>query len=422
MHYLLNPVGSAGDVHPFIALGLRLRERGHQVSVLTSPYFQPLCEQHGLRLLPLGTTDEFVAGIQNPDLWKPQRAFAVVSELVERGLPLAYEAIAAEATRQPTVVVAGSLGLAARVAHDKLGVPMVSVHLQPGVFRSAHEPPHLPGLGLMHWLPRPGRRALFRAIDALVIDRWLGRPLNRFRATLGLPPVARFMDAWWHSPQLVLGLFPDWYAAPQPDWPRQLQLVGFPLYDESDVQPELPPALAEFLAEEPAPIVVAPGSANAFGRAFFEPVVAACRRSGRRAILLTKFADQVPAGLPASVRHVDYVPFSLILPRAAALVHHGGIGTTAQALAAGVPQLIRPMAHDQFDNAARVRRLGVGTALAPRRFTPRNVAAALERLLGDPAVARACQAIAPRLRQGDPLARACEAIERLHSPTSGASA
>ena len=111
-----------------------------------------------------------------------------------------------------------------------------------------------------------------------------------------------------------------------------------------------------------------PGSAMRHAQEFFAESVAACQRLGRRGLLLTRFAEQVPTDLPETIRHLEYVPFSRVLPRAAALVHHGGIGTTAQALAAGIPQLVMPLAHDQPDNAARLERLGVGRTIAPRRY------------------------------------------------------
>src|SRR5205085_2067897 len=107
-------------------------------------------------------------------------------------------------------------------------------------------------------------------------------------------------------------------------------------------------------------------------------------------------AAHVPASLPATVRHFAYVPFSQVFPRAAAVVHHGGIGTTAQALAAGIPQVIMPMGYDQPDNAERLVRLGVGAPLPPRRFTGARLAALLGKLLG-PDVRERCRALAERL-------------------------
>ncbi len=121
----------------------------------------------------------------------------------------------------------------------------------------------------------------------------------------------------------------------------------------------------------------------AFGRRFFEVGLSACERLGRRAVVATRFPGELPAALPDWAIARSYVPFTDLMPRVAAVVHHGGIGTTAQALSAGVPQLVMPMSHDQPDNAARLRELGVGDFLYPGQFTPERVARKLERLLAD---------------------------------------
>ena len=131
-------------------------------------------------------------------------------------------------------------------------------------------------------------------------------------------------------------LFPEWFAPPQPDWPNNLVQTGFPLWDER-TDAGLAPEVKEFLDAGEPPIVFTPGSANIFGKRFFGAAIEACQRLGHRGILLTRFPEQIPDRLPSGVRHFDYIPFSLLPPKAAALVHHGGIGTTAQALAAGSP-------------------------------------------------------------------------------------
>jgi UDP:flavonoid glycosyltransferase YjiC (YdhE family) len=133
------------------------------------------------------------------------------------------------------------------------------------------------------------------------------------------------------------------------------------------------------------------------GAEFFVTALAACRRAGIRALFATKFPATLPA-LPPEILPVTYAPFSTLLPRCAAIVHHGGIGTTSQALAAGIPQLIRPFSHDQPDNAARVRRLGVGECLWPRDFTVENLAAALADSLGDEDRRKKCATFGEQLR------------------------
>jgi UDP:flavonoid glycosyltransferase YjiC (YdhE family) len=149
------------------------------------------------------------------------------------------------------------------------------------------------------------------------------------------------------------------------------------------------------------------------GSAYFAAVAAALARLGRRGLLLTPFREQLPATLPPGVAHFDYVPFSQVLPRAAAFVHHGGIGSCAQGLAAGVPQVVMPMAHDQPDNADRLRRLGVSRTLPPKHFRGPELAAVLDELGRDERTAKACREVAERFRGADALGETCRLIEEL---------
>jgi rhamnosyltransferase subunit B len=139
--------------------------------------------------------------------------------------------------------------------------------------------------------------------------------------------------------------------------------------------------------------------------------VAASAALNQRALLITPFADQLPHPLPPHAHAVSYAPFDALLPRLAALVHHGGIGTTAQALAAGLPQGVVPFAHDQFDNATRLVKRGVGLRLTTRSSV-RQWAATLDRLLRDPSIAAACQRDAALMvDDGNAAQRIAELIE-----------
>jgi UDP:flavonoid glycosyltransferase YjiC (YdhE family) len=424
---ILMPVGSHGDVHPFVGVGRALAARGHRVTVVAAEPFAPLAREFPPAAGPaetagptpaggwaefvrVGTAEEYERFIRDPDLWHPSRSLAAVfrPEPVERAVRDGYRAIADRYRPGRTVVVAGTLAFAARIAHDALGVPLATVDLQPQSLLSAADPPVFPQASpprLPAWL----NRLAYRLADRFVIDPLVAPPVNRVRADLGLPPVRRVWTTWRHSPQRVLGLFPAWFAS-APDWPPQARLTGFVRYDQAE-RP-VSAAVEQFLNEGEPPVVVSFGSAMRQGRPYLAAAAEACRRLGRRGLLLAKGGEQVPSPLPAGVRHADYAPFSRVFPRAAAVVHHGGIGTTAQALAAGVPQLVMPLAFDQPDNAARVRRLGVARELRPRRFTPARVAAELEKLLKDPAVPAACRAAAAKMAD-DPLPRTCELIEEL---------
>jgi rhamnosyltransferase subunit B len=409
MNVLLFPLGSHGDFHPFIGLGLSLRARGHAVTLAGNGHFRGLVEQTGLPFVEQGSDEEYHRVTEHPDLWHPRRGFAhVFREGVVKVMRQQYDLVAEYAARGPVLAVASCLGFGVRVARDKLGIPLVTVHLQPSVLWSEYESPRLPPLDSG---PRWWKRFLFWVTETFAVDPVTRPETNRFRAELGLPPMSKTMR-WWHSPDLVLGLFPDWYAAPQPDWPANVVLTRFPLWDESGVTP-IQPEVERFLNEGDAPLVFTPGSGNKQAADFFAAAAEACGMLKRRGVLLSRFREQIPAALPGGVRHFDYVPFGQLLPRAAALVHHGGVGTTAQGLRAGVPQLLMPLAHDQPDNAARVRKLGVGDWLAPARFRGPAVADALGRLLASQKVRESCRAVAARFGDGDPLAPACDAIEAL---------
>jgi rhamnosyltransferase subunit B len=419
LHVLLPTLGSSGDVHPFIGLGLALRSRGHRATLITNPFFQSTIEQQGLDFVPIGSVQDVESALADPDLWHARRGFEVVAKrVILPALEPMYRIIEAHADAS-TVVAASSISLGARIAQDKLGIPTASVHLQPTVIRSHIDQGMFGDMRISASQPMWFKRALFRFIDWAAIDRLLERPLNDLRRTLALPPVHRVLHRWVHSPDCVIGFFPDWFAAPQADWPAHTHLVGFPLWDGGGGSLALPSEAQEFLAAGDAPVVVTPGSAASTAQRFFAESVAALRRLGARAMLVTNFHAQLPRDLPVGVRPFGYLPFSELLPRAALLVHHGGIGTSAQTIKAGIPHLVVPRSHDQFDNGWRLERLELGVSLPERRYRAPAAARALRTLLDDTTRRGRCLEYAAKVDSAGALARACELIEALAARRSG---
>ncbi len=415
MNFLLTPIGSAGDVHPYLGIGQALQRRGHRVTIATNPHFEVLVRQTGLDFSPVGTTDQFESFLADPDLWHRTRAWKVALRYGALGTMRRLYDLAAEVHKQGDGVVAGpGMAFGLRIAHEKLGVPFASLHLEPDKFRSLRKTPVMqPPMMLHDWVPKYSKRIQLWLADAIV-DRFAGPEVNAFRRDLGLCPVRRLVHRWWHSPQRAIGLFPSWYCPYQSDWPRQSVLTGFPIWDRSE-QNEPPAELVTWLARHPGPIVFTPGTGNRHASRFFESAAAACRILGRPGVLLTPHREQGPAELPEGVICVPYVPFRYLLPRAGALVHHAGIGTTAQGLLAGVPHVVMPMTFSQPDDAARLVRLGVAESLQPHRFTAGRLAAALKRLLRSPLVAARCQELARRFEGADPIQRACDELENVGS-------
>jgi rhamnosyltransferase subunit B len=411
--FLITAIGSHGDVHPMVGLGACLASRGHDVKIITNPYFADVVSSAGLTMLPVGTVDEYLSISQHPDLWHAVKGTRLIMKRVAGGLlRRLYEVLRSQFIAGSTVLCAHGLDLASRVAGNRLGAPVASIDFAPSMYWSLHDSPRLKGMPFGSRAPRIVKRIQFWATDVLFIKSLLDVELNGLRRELGLQPVTRVFSRWLHDTNLVLGLFPDWFGPPQPDWPSNLRLVGFPLWD-TPAATGLSEEIQAFLAAGTPPIAFSPGSANTADREFFAEAVAACVLSGRRGILLTQHAGQLPPNLPPNVRHFGFIPLSKLLPHTAALVHHGGIGNCAQGLTAGVPHLVRPMAFDQFDNARRLTRLGVGEELTRRQFRGPIIAASLERLLSSAQVAENRRTLAAKCHRAAAFDAACDALEEL---------
>ena len=405
-------IGTHGDVLPLIALGAELKRRGHAVTMATPAPFCTMVARAGLVPHQLGSAADFETFIAEPHLWRPWRGVRAAIRFASAMTEPTYRWLA-EGARPGDVVVSSTFGFGARVAQDKFGLPLVMVHVMPFLMESRHAPPVLPAFPLPRFFSPRFRHWIGRGADKYVVGPAALPPLNAFRAALDLPPAKRLRH-WWNLASRVVLMFPDWYAPRQPDWPDHAVQVGFPIADHLGDVADLDPDLERFLAEGPAPLVFTYGSGMRQAHAFFAKAVKLCQRSGRRGVFLARHGGQMPAGLPPSIIRVPYAPLGKLLPRCAALVHHGGVGTVAQALAAGVPQLVVPIAFDHFDEAQRLKRLGVGAALSQRRFTPRRARRELDRLLSDPAVAEAGMR-ARRLAQNG-VATACDVIEAVWTP------
>ncbi|MGY8767775.1 MAG: glycosyltransferase [Pirellulales bacterium] len=410
MNVLLFPVGSYGDVHPYVGLGLELQKRGHQVSVITSQFYTDLMNQVGLHLVPIDTLDEHEIILNDPLLFHPTRGFATVAKHIILPWQMRQYELIQRLMTDDTVIVGPCMAMGLPLAHEKLGVPWVTIHLQPSVFWSNLDPPQLKaGIPTGPGYPQFWNAAFYWLANKIILDPVLKKTTNANRANLGLPPVKR-ASTLWHAPQRSLGFFPDWFAPLQPDWPPQTQLTGFPMWDESSIEP-LDDGVLKFLEQGDPPIAFTPGSGMVNANQFFAEAAKACTQMGRRGILLTRFPEQIPDNLPESVRHFSFVPLSQLLPHCAALVYHGGIGTLSQACQASVPHLIMPMSFDQPDNAARIKRLGIGDWLMPKKFKAANIAKKLTALIDNPAVKKNCEVVAEKMQGNKCLPQAADAIE-----------
>ncbi|HKR02083.1 MAG TPA: glycosyltransferase [Pyrinomonadaceae bacterium] len=414
---VLTTFGSFGDIHPYIAVGLELKARGHQAVIATSPLYREKIEATGLGFHPI-----------RPDIAPPQENIDTVlkimdvksggeylfKELLSPHIRDGYEDLR-DAARDADLLVTHVITMAGPILAQKTGIPWVSTVLAPTSFFSIYDPlvpPQSPGIvHLLRLSPLLFARP-FMHIAKRVSEKWV-EPVYRLRAELGLPRGRHPIFEGQHSPSLVLALFSKVLGQPQPDWPRRTVVTGFPFYDKRDEE-SISMELAEFLDDGEPPLVFTLGSSAIFvAEDFYRESILAARKLNRRAVLLIGDARNMPKeALPEGIAAFEYAPYGQILPRAAAIVHQGGVGTTGQALRAGVPTLIVPFNHDQPDNAARIARLGVGRTIARSRYTAATAARELDRLLTDKTYAKRAAEIGRQVQSEDGARTAADEIEK----------
>jgi UDP:flavonoid glycosyltransferase YjiC (YdhE family) len=240
--------------------------------------------------------------------------------------------------------------------------------------------------------------------------RWV-KPVIELRRELGLPSAGHPLFEGANSPDLVLALFSRFFAPPQPDWPPQTVLTGFPFHNSGSAL--LPRELDTFFNRGPAPVVFTLGSSavGAAGAFYADSLRAAIRLNARAVFLTGPHPQGLPETLPENAISWPYAPHEPVFARAAAVVHQGGIGTTAQALASGHPTLVVPFAHDQFDNAEHVRRSGAGLSVPRSKYNARSAERALGQLLREPSYAVAAADMGSKLRSEHGAESAARAID-----------
>ncbi|UWQ20743.1 nucleotide disphospho-sugar-binding domain-containing protein [Jannaschia sp. W003] len=379
---LLSTIGSLGDLYPVLSVARAIELAGLEPRLALSPDDCEIARSWGLLATPVGPTqaelcerlgvsrDEIAASIlRDPGPLMRDVMIPMLPALIEQMAPL-----------MPGVSVAAgtTFALAAPLAAEQAGVPYVPLLLQPMMMFSAIDPP----TGRLFKLARqnPGtagqvwNRALLSCARAVLRSRHAS-DLSDVRDRLALPPQpgTPLLDHGGEVP-MRLALWDEHFAPIPDDAPEGLRAVGFPPRPEGMLDPEV----RRWIAGGPPPLVVTMGSIahGLGGPKFWQRAVDLGRSLGLRVVLLHGQAE-VPEG--DDVLALPYAPHSGLFPLAAAIVHHGGIGTTAEAVRAARPQLVLPVGGDQPDNAARLERMDLAAVLPVRRFGVRRA----QQMLGD---------------------------------------
>ena len=419
---IISTFGSFGDIHPYVAIALELRARGHTPVIATSEVYRE--KMDALRLpfhpirpdMPAYDQEEELSRLA-ADLINPRTGTGKVMELFLKGLPDVYEDLNA-AVAGADLLLTHPLPLVGPIVAQKRGLPWVSSVLAPISLLSAYDPPVPPQLPALYQLMKrsPAFTRFLLRMGRIQFDK-LMKPVFRLRAQLGLPRGEQPLYGGQHSPTLVLALFSEVMGSKQRDWPPQTVVTGFPFYDRRDFfsESETPPGLLQFLDDGPPPIVFTLGS-SAFwvAEGFYRDSITAAQALGQRALLLIGHQRNLPREpLPPGMAAFEYAPFGEVLPRALAVVHQGGVGTTGQGLRSGRPVLIVPHAHDQFDNAMRVVRQGCGRMIARPRYNATSATRELRALIENPDYATDAKRVGELVRNENGAVAAVDAIEKV---------
>ncbi len=424
MRIVLSNIGTFGDINPLIAIALELKRRGHVPVMAVPGVYRP-------KIDPLGIEFHAIRPDIDPTNTIMAEMIYDVRKGTERGLrdflfPVlrqTYDDLLEAATKpqRADLMLLGELNYAGPLVAEVTGIPWASYVLAPLSFFSAFDPPVLPMYPRLARADKtvPGMGRVIKRLARFASRKW-PQPIYDLRRELGLLPGSNPLFDAKHSPCLVLALFSRVLGQEQKDWPPNMRITGFCFYDADGGNAALPEALEKFLGAGPAPVVFTLGSAAvlAAGR-FYEYSAKAAIKLGIRAVLLIggDKRNRPPQELPDSICVAEYAPYSALFPRAALVVHQGGVGTIAQCLRAGKPMLIMPYSHDQPDNARRMRRLKVARVIRRGNYRPVRVARKLLEMLEEPMFAKRAQSVGKRLALENGVTSACDALEELYVRT-----
>lgn len=381
LNVIIVALGTMGDLNPLLQIGVKLRALGNKVTILTDATKEPFVCKCGLEYHCVLSEQEWQSFIGHSGLWDRLTSDAIVYRHLMLPTVLPIVSFVEEAILESKTLLVGdvkTLGL--RIANEKFNVPLVNIHLAPEYSNS------------------------FGEFENQSHEITVLKQLNHLRARFGLlEPVRELTMNWAAKCNLRINAYPQWFHGISNTEYANSEWFDF-IFDEQAGE-ALPDDVDIFIKGGAAPVVFTLGTGLGIVDRFFKAAGEVCNLLNLRAIFLCKEAVHIPQRLPDSVLVKKYLPMSQLLKRCRAIVHHGGVGTTAQAFRAGLPQIVMPMAFDQFGNAVRVSDLKTGFTLPMHQLDASQLKLTLEKLLGDEMIAQQCHRLAASF-QGNAAAEA----------------
>lgn len=411
---VLTAFGTLGDLYPAIALAQELQTRGHHVVIATSEGYRSKVEEIGINFhslrpkLPAELGAEWTKLIFNGRIKNKELMDLVCSSQRET-----YEDLLEAAEVADLLISMNCTVVVAPLVAQKTKIPWISCFLDP-----YYVDDDMLGLTPFAWVNHIFIKFVWFCLSFVPSVLLLHKHISQLRAELGLPPVKlhKFLPEL-SSPQLILAMYSPVMARLRNNYPANIQITGCVFFNRLTPNQKLSQTLVEFLDSGPPPIVFTLGSSTVYFEEalnFYTQSVIAAKKLGYRAILLV---GNAPENLPSElltkdIIAVNYAPHSELFPRAAAIVHQGGMGTTSQALLSGVPMLVVAHSYEQPDNAERIVNLGIGRRLKLQTYRAEQAVVELKKLLTQPKYKAKILKVQNRIQSENGIQNACDAIEK----------
>jgi len=352
---------TGGDVFPFIVLGSILTKHNHHVTILTHCYYKEVAQQHGLDFIAIDSPAEFDE--MNNDLHMLADPIKDTQATIEFNkkhhgisrLICEYKKIKSCCKTKDTVIIGRHRSsISAMLAAEKLELPFASVVLAPN---------YLDHMELHN-----------QVFGAQMIEE-----INKARVSLQLQPISDW-KSWLYSPKKIFGVWPEWFAQPENDWPSSVVPIGF-MSKKNVYSNEFGEEINSLLRSNEKVILITAGTSKMINPDFFKVATAACSQAGYNGILVVNHDGLVPETLQKGITRVKKVNLSCLMTKVDAIIHHGGIGTLSEAVLAGIPQIILPHLTDGPDNAFRLQKLGIAKLFPILRWNAKDIAVTLQEML-----------------------------------------
>jgi len=408
LNIIIYALGTGGDIDPMVGVGLELKRRGYAVTFLSNDYFKPRIAAAGFEFVSVGTLEQYHKG-NSAAAWEPRNHTDNFEHYHAPAFEPAFEYVKNLADKNVLLLALGEEN-GARAAAEKFNIPFVKVILSPNIVFSAYSPPAPMSWAIPKYIPRFIVRYLLRR-----------NRKTRFKVFCKAPHTAEYIATrkrlWCplrfqtkSNAILQIGFFPEWFGMRAKDWPAELKLVGFPLQNRASSS--MRSELDAFIEKFGAPLIFTSGTGVKDVEELFKEGRKICEQLQVPGLFVGGNTGAEILQGSTLCTHMDYIDFEYALPKALAIVHHGGIGTTAQAIKAGIPQLIRPIKYDQPDNAERIYKLGLGTYVMPDGFRAEQVAPMIGNMLQKTKSSKALRHYSADVNNSSAIINACDLIEQ----------